>query len=385
MYSEPSKKTRESRSGSMSSTSSKKSQERFSLTSKRPKRPPLETAPLGQDDNITAIPSSPNAPQSEPPKLHGVQDLEGGQERTLRNKYGKFEIGSGVGTGGQGPFYKNYSADIKLTPSFRTRSSESLRTHGSDVDDVDMVQVVRSGFDDGWKTTAKDHGWTGATDDLGKPIDEDGNPKFLHRAELTEQKTGTGLRVDQAMYDTPFHSDAHTPDSVGRHHFTKKSDPVELSDKPAIAGPGHKFDVMTTAMKKRSGKELGTVEWGFKVGKNEQGESTFEEHPPTFLEDNLKLKGQQGKEARARKIGRDAAFDQWNLSAPGKEQANRENYERRLKERAEQEEQLKALIKAEERTEERAKLKELEEQLKQVQEAEPVKPPKQVTRIPGRG
>jgi hypothetical protein len=79
---------------------------------------------------------------------------------------------------------------------------------------------------------------------------------------------------------------------------------------------------MTTAMDMKTGKVLGTVEWGFYVRQNERGESHLESYPPTFLEDNLKLDGEQGELARERNRGRKAAYERWNQAAPGKEQEN---------------------------------------------------------------
>ncbi|MBN4004302.1 hypothetical protein [Nostoc sp. LPT] len=254
------------------------------------------------------------ATQSQIPQLQGVENLQDLPQDTLKNKYGKFQIQRDVMVGA-GDFGKAYSTEIEMTPNIRARGSK-----------IDFVQTVRSSINDNWKTTAVDHGWTGETDESGKPIDSEGKPKFLHRSELTEQQTGTGWRVDQSGYSTPFHSEAHleiTP-KVGKHHLLKKSDSAQLVDRPTIAEQGYKFDAMSTAMDKKTGKEFGTVEWGFNVGQNEQGEPTLEGRTPTLLEDNLKLDGEPGREARERDRGRKAAYEQCNQAAPGKERANRE-------------------------------------------------------------
>ena len=316
MYAEPSKQRR-SRSNSRDSTSSKQPQRQPSPKLEPTNNPPAGTA-QSEQDVITQIPAAGTA-QSELPQLRGVENLQNLPPDTLKNKYGKFQIQRDVRVGPP-PFGKSYSTEMEMTPN--------MRAHGHK---IDFVQTVRSGTDDNWKTTATDHGWTGETDKSGKPIDSEGKPKFLHRSELTEQQTGTGWRVDQADYSTPFHSEGHSglsPD-VGKHHFTKKSDSANLVDRPAIAGQGYKFDAMSTAMDKKTGKEFGTVEWGFSVGQNEKGESTLSERPPTFLEDNLKLDGEPGREARERDRGRKAAYEQWNQAAPGKEQANRKEVERK--------------------------------------------------------
>lgn len=315
MHSEPTQQTQKSRSSSKSST--KRAQRRSS--SPRP-----ETTQLEQDA-ITPIPP-PVATQSQPSRLQGVEDLQNLPPDTLKNKYGTFEMQRGVEERGTGTFDQSYSTKIGMTPNWRTRNPKSLMAQGSD---IDFVQVVRSGTGDNWKTTAKDHGYK--TDESGKPIDPEGKPIFAHRAELTEQETGTGWRVDQSMYDTPFHSEAHLPitPEVGRHHLLKENETARLEDKPTIAGPGYKFDAMSTAMDKKTGKEFGTVEWGFNVDQNDQGESILRDRPPTLLEDNLKLDGKLGEEAKQRNLGRIAAHKQWNRAASRKEQANKEEAKRR--------------------------------------------------------
>jgi hypothetical protein len=255
--------------------------------------------------------------------LHGQESLQNLPPDTLKNKYGKFQVQRSVEVGSQ-PFGRSYSTEIEMQPNRHTRSPESWGIRGSE---IDFVQVVQSGTDDKWKTTAQDHGWSGETDESGKAINSEGKPCFLHRAELTEQETGTGWRVDQSFKNTPFHQESFPEDKakaqVGRHHLLKKNETAKLSDKPTIAGPGYKFDAMSTAMDKKSGKEFGTVEWGFEVKQNAQGESTIKDRPPTLLEDNLKLKGPEGEAARERNRGRRAAYRQWNQAAPGKEQENR--------------------------------------------------------------
>lgn len=284
--------------------------------------------PQAQQDVIESAPPVATRPQT--PQLHGKEDLQNLPPDTLKNKYGKFQVQHGVKDGPQPPFYQSYSTKIEMEPNIRTRSSKSLGTRGSD---IDFVQVVRSGTGDNWRTTAQDHGWKGATDESGKPINSEGKPQFLHRPELTEQQTGTGWRVDQSEKSSPFHQESAPEDKakakVGRHHLLKENETAELKDSPTIAGPGYKFDAMSTAMDKKSGKEFGTVEWGFKVEQNAQGESTIKDRPPTLLEDNLKLKGPEGEAARERDRGRRAAYEQWNQAAPGKEQAIRDEMERR--------------------------------------------------------
>lgn len=328
------------RSNSKSSTSSQRSHRRSSSET-RPTQsvhpPTLSPPPQSQ----TAPPSTQsNAPrttqdeqdvitQSRPPvatqlqlsKLH-EGDVKQYPPNTLNNKYGEFQVEHGVGPGPL-PFGRGYSTEIEMNPNWRTRDPKSLGTRGSD---IDFVQVVRSGTGNNWKTTAKDHGHTGQTDESGKPLDEEGNPKFLHRAELTEQQTGKGWRVDQSQKNTPFHQEALPEDPAqaraGRHHLLKENEPARLSDRPAIAGPGYKFDAMSTAMNKKTGKEFGTVEWGFHVDQNKQGEPILRPHTPTLLEDNLKLDGEPGRQAHERNRGRIAAYEQWNQAVPMKEQAN---------------------------------------------------------------
>lgn len=122
--------------------------------------------------------------------------------------------------------------------------------------------------------------------------------------------------MDQSLKNTPFHQESLVQDrakaDAGRHHFLKENEPARLVDRPAVAGQGYKFDAMSTAMDKKSGKEFGTVEWGFKVDQNDQGESIIRDRPPTFLEDNLKLDGPLGEEARERDRGRRAAYERWH-------------------------------------------------------------------------
>ncbi|WP_319423587.1 hypothetical protein [Pleurocapsa sp. FMAR1] len=84
---------------------------------------------------------------------------------------------------------------------------------------------------------------------------------------------------------------------------------------------------MTIAMDKKTGKDLGTVRWGFGVGRNEQGESRLDTRYPTLLEDDLKLEGAAGEEAREWDRVRREAYRQWNQAAPGQERAN-ENHKR---------------------------------------------------------
>ena len=317
MYAEPSKQRRQSRSNSRDSTSSKQPQRQPSPKLEPTNNPPPVPA-QSEQDVITQIPP-PVATLSQQPQLQGVENFQNLPPDILKNKYGKFQIQHDVRTGLQ-PFGKAYSTEMEMTPNIRARGSK-----------IDFVQTVRSSINDNWKTTATDHGWTGETDESGKPIDSEGKPKFHHRSELTEQQTGTGWRVDQSEQDTPFHSEGHselTPD-VGKHHLLKKSDSANLVDRPTIAGQGYKFDAMSTAMDKKTGKEFGTVEWGFNVGQNEQGEPTIEGRTPTLLEDNLKLDGEPGKEAHERDRGRKAAYEQWNKAAPGKEQANIKEVERK--------------------------------------------------------
>ena len=279
----------------------------------------IVTPQLAQQDVIQSAP--PVAPQSQLTKLHGAENLQNSD--TLKNKYGKFQVQRNLGVGPP-PFGGSYATGIQMQPNIRTRGSE-----------IDFVQVVRSGTDDKWKTTAQDHGWNGQTDKSGKPINSEGKPYFLHRAELTEQKTGTGWRVDQSNKNTPFHMESKPEDKtkaqVGRHHLLKKSETAELKDSPTIAGPGYKFHAMTTAMDKKSGKEYGTLDWGFDVDENAQGEQVIMPLKPTLLEDNLKLKGSEGDAARERDRGRKAAYEQWNQAAPGKEQANRDEVKRKIK------------------------------------------------------
>lgn len=326
MYGEPSPQRPKPRSSSKRSTSSERAQRQSSPATKPTQIPPptLSTSPLTtqpEQDVISPI-SPPVTTQTQQPKLHGG-DLQQYPPNTLNNKYGSFQVKHGVDVVPTLPFNRSYSTNIEMNPNWRTRDPRSLGTQGSD---IDFVQVVRSGTGDEWKTTAQDHGHTGLIDpSTRKPLDQEGNPKFLHRAELTEQQTGTGWRVDQTNYDTPFHGEAHTPLSPnmgrGRHHLTKENERATLKDKPAIAEPGYKFDAMSTAMNKNTGKEFGTVEWGFHV-ENEQGESILRPHPPTLLEDNLKLDGEPGRQAQERNRGRLAAYEQYNRAAPMKEQAN---------------------------------------------------------------
>ena len=117
---------------------------------------------------------------------------------TLENKYGEFQVQRDVKVG-QPPFGRSHSTKIEMTPNWRTRKPSTGYTQGSD---VDFVQVVRSGTDDNWKTTPADHGYQ--VNESGQAINPQGEPQYAHRAELTEQQTGTGWRVDQTFQDTPF-------------------------------------------------------------------------------------------------------------------------------------------------------------------------------------
>ena len=375
-YAESSQQRQNPRPRSTNSTSSRQSQRRSFSQSRPTQSPPPGTA-QSEQDVITPSPLPGTAlPQRR--ELQGVEDLQKLPLKTLENEYGTFQMQRGVQWGGKGDFDQSYSAEISMTPNKHTRSSKSL--HASE---IDLVQVVRSGTGNNWNTTPTELGHRGPTDESGRPIDSEGKPQLVHRAELAEQQTGTGWRVDQSLQDTPFHSESHTPDNPpGKHHRLKKSDPVHLIDRPEIAGEGYKFDAMTTAMDKKTGKEFGTVEWGFRVEQNDQGESTIRERTPTFLEDNLKLGGQASREAHQRNGGRIAAYDRWNQAAPGKEQFNEEQARQRAEGRAQQEAQLKDLLAAaEEGTEERAQIEAALEDL----QAQKVEPPKKVTRLPRRG
>lgn len=371
MYDEPSKQRGQSRSSSRNSTSSRRSQ-------RQPSQPPV-TAPPEEQDVITPIPR-PEIAQSQLKKLQGVEQLQELPPDKLENKNGIFQIQHDVKVGPP-PFGLAYSTEIEMTPKWRTRSFESLGIRGCN---IDFIQAVRSSTDNNWKTTAKDHGYHGPTDESGRPIDEQGNPVFIHRAELTEQETGTGWRVDQSMKNTPFHEESLHKDKAdaraGRHHLLKRNESVKLKDKPAIAGEGYRFDAMSTAMSKTTGREFGTVEWGFSVDRDEQGEPILKNRPPTFLEDNLKLDGEEGEEARERNRGRLASYRKWNEVALGQEQNNQETAEKQKKGREQQENLLRNLLKTEKQPEQR---KLIEEQLKGLLESETIKPPKQVTRIPG--
>lgn len=287
-----------------------------SASSRRSQRQPSQ-----QQDVITQI-APPGTAPPQLSKLHGAEEVPTQfPPDTLNNKYGDFQIQRGVEVGRRPPFGRSYSTEIEMTPNRHTRRSDSLGVKASK---IDFVQVVRSGTDDNWKTTAADHGYQ--TNESGQPID------YAHRAELTEQETGTGWRVDQTNYDTPFHGESHSGD-VGRHHFTKQAESARLKDGPEIVEPGYKFEAMSTAMDKKTGKEFGTVEWGFNVDRNDRGESILRDRPPTFLEDNLKSEDESVRnEARERDRGRLAAYEQWNRAASGKEEANRKEAERRQRE-----------------------------------------------------
>ena len=89
---------------------------------------------------------------------------------------------------------------------------------------------------------------------------------------------------------------------------------------------------MSTAMDKKRGKEFGTVKWGYNVRQNDQEESILNTRHLTLLEDDLKLKDTTGEEARDWDRGRRAAYRQWNRAAPGKEQENIRQEQRKAEE-----------------------------------------------------
>jgi hypothetical protein len=319
MLGESSRSKRQSRSSSKNSTSSRGSQKRSSRLS-------VVDWPEEQSE------SAPQATKREVPKLYGEfgEELSSGSQlhqSELKNKYGNFSVQHKLDIQAKSDYNLGYTTNIAMTPNRRTRDPRTAYTRGSE---IDFVQTIRSGYGDGdrtnWKTTAADHKYQ--VNESGQAIDENRQPRFAHRAELTEQQTGTGWRVDQTHYDSPFHHEAHSEGVLGeggRHHFTRETRPVELRDRPSITGPGYKFDAMSTAMDKRTGKNYGTLRWGFGVGQNERGEPRLETRKPSWLEDDVKLKGAAGEEARAWDRGRRASYQQWNESAPRKEKVNQNN------------------------------------------------------------
>lgn len=323
-----------------------KRQSRSSSSSKRSPKPSHPPSVVDwPEETIEATPpvTQPLAhSQSAEPELYGesgnkfsVKNRLPGEEKErflkkeLNNKYGKYSVEHGIDaqkTKAHG-FGLGYDTDITYTPNYRTRDRDSKYTKGSE---IDFVQSVRTGIRDSngttrWKTTAADHGYS--VDESGQTIDKKGNPTYTHRADLTEQETGTGWRVDMTRYDTPFNHEGHSDAISGegaRHHFGKgKTRPVRLGDTPAIDEPGYVFHATTTAMDKKTGRERGTVRWGFGVEQDEQGRSILNTRRPTFLEDDMKLEGSAGEEARQWNEGRKSSYRRWNNAAPRKEEDNR--------------------------------------------------------------
>lgn len=316
MFGESSRSRRQSRSSSKNSTSSRGSQKRSSRLS-------VVDWPEEQTE------SAPQATQRQVPKLYSEsgEELSSGYplyESELNNKYGNFSVRHELDTQAGSDYGLGYNTNITMKPNWRTRDRSTGYIGSSE---VDFIQSVRSAHRDGnrtnWKTTAADHGYT--VNESGQAIDRNGTPIFADRAELTEQRTGTGWRVDQSYYNSPYHHEAHSLPAFGeggRHHFIREARPVTLRDKPAIVRPGYKFDAMSTAMNKNTGQELGTLRWGFGVREDEQGNSRLETRTPSWLEDDLKLKGRAGREAREWESGKRASFDQWNEYARRKEELN---------------------------------------------------------------
>jgi hypothetical protein len=319
MLGESSRSKRESRSSSKSSTSSRGSQRRSSRLS-------VVDWPEEQSE------SAPQATKREVPKLYGKfgEELSSGyqlHQSELQNRYGTFSVQHELDTQAGSDYALGYTTNIAMKPNRRTRDRSTGYIKSSE---IDFVQSVRSGYADGdrtnWKTTAADHGYQ--VNESGHAIDRNRQPIFAHRAELTEQQTGTGWRVDQTNYDSPYHHEAHSQGALsqgGRHHFTRETRPVELRDTPAIVRPGYKFDAMSTAMDKRTGKNYGTLRWGLEVRQDERGDSILETRTPSWLEDDLRLKGAAGEEARDWERGRRASYQRWNESAPIKEKVNPDN------------------------------------------------------------
>lgn len=307
-----------------------------SRRSHRPSRQPSivdsPKEPMGSSSQATQYQflRLPTEEEMKTPPLNLPPDLP---PHTMTNKYGNFQVQRGLEARGVGFSGTSHSTEIGMTPNMLTRKGTHKRSTGyTKGSEIEVIQTVRSGTktkkgdDINWRTTARDHGYK-KVNGSGQPINSDGELIYAHRPDLTEQQTGTGWRVDQADKNSPFHGETHDG-SLGRHHFLKKSEKARLRDAPTIVEPGFHFDAMTTAMDKKTGKEFGTVRWGFEAEENDKKERWLKSRTPTFLEDDLKSKDATVREEALQwNRGRREAYEQWNQAAPRKEQANRDHEE----------------------------------------------------------